>query len=166
MPLGPHDGAPRCFELVDCQFDLVLSAACFGQLKRHRMATILVQPYDPALGYTVPEAVSAVGLSDNFAGVMTESARFYERALDRCGPEVAEYALTQAHRRRVLVRLNGRELYHFSRLRQDAHAQWDIRNLAHRMIYLAQQELPLTLMLAAGKDSFATVRSEVYGDDG
>jgi flavin-dependent thymidylate synthase len=166
QPMGPHDSAPRCFELVACQFDLVLSAACFGQLKRHRMATILVQPYDPSLGYTVPEAVSAVGLSDHFAGVMTESARCYERALDRCGPEVAEYALTQAHRRRVLVRLNGRELYHFSRLRQDAHAQWDIRNLAHRMIYLAQQELPLTLMLAAGKDSFATIRSEVYGDDG
>jgi flavin-dependent thymidylate synthase len=162
--MGPYDVAPRCFELVACQFDLVLSAACFGQLKRHRMATSLVQPYDPALGYTVPEAVSAVGLADDFAAVMAESARFYERILDRCGPEAAEYALTQAHRRRVLIRFNGRELYHFSRLRQDAHAQWDIRNLANRMLYLAKQELPLTLMLAAGKDSFAAVRAEFFGE--
>jgi thymidylate synthase ThyX len=65
----------------------------------------------------------------------------------------------------VLIQMNGRELYHFSRLRQDAHAQWDIRGLADRMLYLAQQELPLTLMLCCGKDAFETARAEVLGGD-
>ena len=30
----------------------------------------------------------------------------------------------------ILVRMDARELYHFSRLREDSHAQWAIRNLA------------------------------------
>jgi thymidylate synthase ThyX len=161
--MGEHDAAPRVFELVSCQFDVVLSAACYGQLKRHRMATLLLQPYDPGLGYTMPDAVGQVGLTAEFQRVMGESLRLYERIAHRA-PEAAAYALTQAHRRRILVQMNGRELYHFSRLRQDAHAQWDIRRLADRLIYLARQELPLTLMLACGKDAFDEQRRQVFGE--
>ena len=34
-----YDSALREFEFVDLTFELIVSAACFGQLKRHRMAT-------------------------------------------------------------------------------------------------------------------------------
>jgi flavin-dependent thymidylate synthase len=161
--IGPHDAVPRALEMVSFQFDVVLSAACFGQLKRHRMATLLVQPYDPALGYTVPEALPRVGMTRELQQVMAESTRLYERVLPH-RPEAAAYALTQAHRRRVLLAMNARELYHFSRLRQDAHAQWDIRQLADRMVHLACQEAPLTLMLACGKDCFDARRAELLGE--
>jgi flavin-dependent thymidylate synthase len=160
--MGEHDAAPRVFELVSCQFDVVLSAACYGQLKRHRMATLLLQPYDPGLGYTMPDAVGQVGLTAEFQRVMGESLRLYEQIAHRA-PEAASYALTQAHRRRILMQMNGREIYHFSRLRQDAQAQWDIRRLADRLLYLARQELPLTLMLACGKDAFEEQRRQIFG---
>ena len=60
--------------------------------------------------------------------------------------------------------MSARVLYHFSRLRQDHHAQWDIRALADRMLHLARQELPLTLMLACGKDRFDETRSAIYSE--
>ena len=161
--MGPHDSAPRALEHVCFELDVVVSAACFGQLKRHRMASLLVQPYDPALGYTMPRTVEQAGMTRDFQQVMAQSTHLFEKLLPQHW-QAAAHALTQAHRRRVLVRMNGRELYHFSRLRQDAHAQWDIRALADRMIYLCQQVAPLTLMLACGKDTFEQRRAEVYGE--
>jgi thymidylate synthase ThyX len=50
--------------------------------------------------------------------------------------------------------MNARELYHFSRMRQDGHAQWDIREIANRMVGIAKRVCPLTMSLACGKDAF------------
>jgi thymidylate synthase ThyX len=50
--------------------------------------------------------------------------------------------------------MNARELYHFSRLRQDGHAQWEIRGIANRMVEVAKRFCPLTMSLACGKDAF------------
>jgi len=164
-PLSPHESPPRAFELISTRWDLVVSASCFAQLKRHRMATLLTQPYDPALGYTLPDAVARVGMVQHFERVMTESTLlFYELLQEH--PAVAPYALTQAHRRRLLLQINGRELYHFSRLRQDRHAQWDIRRLADRMLEQARAELPLSLLLACGKDTFSRQRELVFNSPG
>lgn len=160
-PLGPHDAPPRAFELASLRFDLVISASCFAQLKRHRMATILCQPYDPNLGFTIPEAVSEVGMVGELERVAEASARLFEEILPRA-PAAAPYVLTQAHRRRVLVEMSARELYHFARLRLDRHAQWDIRGIAERMLGLARQVLPQTLALACGKDRFAETRARRF----
>jgi len=165
-PLGPHDPILREYEHVDAVFELVLSASAFAQLKRHRMATITALPYDPALGVTVPPALAEAGLEREFRSIMERSEECARRiaaaapGADPAGapPPWAAYALTNAHRRRVLVKMNARELYHLSRLREDAHAQWDIRRLAARMVALARARMPLTLALAAGKDRFAARR--------
>lgn len=154
--------ALREFEHVGATFELTVSASCFAQLKRHRMATLTAQPYDPQLGVTVPDSVREAGLEREFLEE-TERASALHAALAPIGP-AAGYALTNAHRRRVLVSVNARELYHVSRLREDARAQWDIRAIASRMIEMARREMPLTLLLAAGKDRFAARRAEVFGD--
>lgn len=78
-------------------------------------------------------------------------------------PLVASYVLTNAHRKRVLMRLNARELYHLSRLREDSHAQWDIRNVAHAMVTQAARVMPLTCMLLGGKDAYSTTYKKVFG---
>jgi thymidylate synthase ThyX len=162
-PLGPHDPPPRAFELVSLRFDLVVSASCFAQLKRHRMASLIAQPYDPALGFTVPESVVRTGLGGELQRVMAESTALYEEMAPH-HREAAAYVLTQAHRRRVTLQLNARELYHLARLRLDRHAQWDIRRLAERMLNLARGELPQTLCMACGKDGFAQRHAEVFGE--
>ncbi|MDD5415364.1 MAG: FAD-dependent thymidylate synthase, partial [Smithellaceae bacterium] len=77
-------------------------------------------------------------------------------------PEAAAYVLTNAHRKRVLIKLSARELYHLSRLRADAHAQWDIRDLAEKMLKQARKVMPLTLMTACGKDGFPALRHKIF----
>jgi thymidylate synthase ThyX len=121
--LKTYDSVLREFEHIDLHFEVVVSASCFAQLKRHRMATLTCQQ-------TVPVA--------------------------------AAYILTNAHRKRVALKVNARELYHIARLRTDRHAQWDIRETAERMVALGKKVMPLTLMLATGKDGFASLYDQTF----
>jgi len=156
------DSALREFEFVDLTFDLVVSAACFAQLKRHRMATLAAQDYDPFLGVTVPVSVEEVGCLREFLTVMERTNEVYA-ALKAGMDHGAEYILTNAHRRRVLLKLNARELYHISRLREDATAQWDIRSVARKMSESARKVMPLTCLMIGGKDEYPRLYREVFG---
>ncbi|HVN67373.1 MAG TPA: FAD-dependent thymidylate synthase, partial [Candidatus Sulfotelmatobacter sp.] len=78
-------------------------------------------------------------------------------------PVAAQYVLTGAHRKRCLLTLNARELYHISRLREDPHAQWEILELSAEMTKVARSVMPLTLLLIGGKDRFPAVYEKVYG---
>ena len=51
--LESHDAVRREFEYADLTYELTMSASCYAQWKRHRMATITVQGYDPDLGVAV-----------------------------------------------------------------------------------------------------------------
>ena len=156
-----YDAALRELENVDLIFELTVSASCFAQLKRHRMATLVCQEYDPALGVTVPRAVRAIGRQSDFMAMIRKTNRAYELIRQKT-PEAAAYVLTNAHRRRVLMKLSAREMYHIARLRADGHAQWDIRDLSARMLAAARKIMPLTLMMACGKDGFELQRKKYW----
>ena len=132
-----HAAAPRLFELVDLSFEMSCSAACFGQLKRHRMATLLAQPYHLGIRVCVPPSVTAAGLESRFRQLAGEAGAAVEQLKGQLG-DAAAYLLTNAHCRSVIVKTNLRELYHLARLRMDLHAQWEIRTLTGRMVALAQ----------------------------
>lgn len=153
-----YDRAPREFEYIDLTFNLIASAACFGQLKRHRMATITTQTYDPALGVTIPESVRKAGEEKKFNRIVSITNKAYEK-LAQPYPLAAQYVLTNAHRKRVLIKVNARELYHMSRLREDTHAQWDIQNITRQMTALAKESMPLAMLFIGGKDRY----SDIYG---
>ena len=156
------DQPPREFEFSHFTYEIVLSAAAFGQLKRHRMASQIIGPYDPSLGWTIPQSVLDAGGKTLFDDVMKESIDLAEK-IGKVSPQAAAYALTNAHRRRVLFQANSRELYHVSRLREDLHAQWDIRQIAGQMLAQARKVAPTLLAMAVGKHAFASKRDEVYG---
>lgn len=159
--LKPYDPVLREFEHVSLTFELVVSATCFAQLKRHRMITLTSQDYDPGLGVTIPPAVTAAGMEEVLREEMARTEEAFAR-LAGTVPEAAPYVLTNAHRRRVLVTLNIRELYHMARIRGDRTAQWDIRDTVQEMVAQARQVLPLATMLAAGKDGFAARYGKVF----
>jgi thymidylate synthase ThyX len=156
-----HDAVLRELEYIDLQFELVMSASCFAQLKRHRMATIIAQNYDPQLGVTIPPSIREAGREKQFRAIMERTQKAYEQIREKA-PLAAPYVLTNAHRKRVLMKLNARELYHLVRLRADAHAQWDIRILSEEMLRQARKVMPLTLLLACGKDNFAALHSKAF----
>lgn len=159
---NPWESATREFEFADFTFEIILSSACYGQMKRHRMSSQLVQEYDPELGFTCPPSVTETGLRKDFEdNYMASSEAYYE--LSKYDRAAAQYALTNGHRRRMLIRANARELHHISRLREDAHAQWDIRKVSGDMLALAREKCPLGLMLAWGKDRFPGKKGELMG---
>ena len=84
-------------------------------------------------------------------------------ALERSAGPAADYVLTNAHRRRALLRVNLRELYHISRLREDAAAQWEIREVAADMSRLAKKAMPLSGLLLGGKDAYPELYARVFG---
>ena len=156
-----YDSLPREFELVDLVFQANISSSCFAQLKRHRIATIISTDYDPKFGYTMPKSIDKIAQKDAFRNVMKKSEKMYE-ILSEKYPEVKNYILTNAHHKVVLFKCNMRELCHFARLRQDAHAQWDIRELAHNIIEKAKEVAPITSVLICGKDMFPDVNNALF----
>jgi flavin-dependent thymidylate synthase len=159
-----YDRPQREFEYIDLTYNVIVSAACFGQLKRHRMASITSQSYDPALGVTIPEPIVKQGLDKKFKRIVNITNKAYLK-IAKESPQLAEYVLTNAHRKRVLINTNARELYHISRLREDKHAQWDIQIITAKMTELAKQVMPLTMMFIGGKDSYSKLYKSQFGRD-
>jgi len=157
-----YDFPLREFEYPSFTYDLVVSASCFAQLKRHRLATLTAQNYNPGLGVTVPPSIEEIGAKKEFMEIIEETNRVYS-LLKEMMEYGAEYVLTNAHRRRVLLKVNARELYHISRLREDATAQWDIRGISGEMSRLAQKKMPLTCLLLGGKDVYPSLYEGVFG---
>jgi len=148
--LGVHDALPRAWELFRADFSITLSATAYAQMKRHRMCTQLVSAYDTRLGFTIPPSVREAG----FEGFFTRAVKSAGDAADRLG---THYLLTNAHRRQIMVSMNGREFHHFCRLRDDAHAQWHISGLAGEMLSLASRRAPQTLAMTCGKSRWTEV---------
>jgi len=159
--LEQHDSVWREFETVQFVFEIVLSASCYAQLKRHRIATLLPQPYDPKLGLSIPETFVKAKKVALLRDAAERAERFYGSHARKLG-RAAEYSLLNAHRRRVLFCLNLRELYHFSRLRSDMAAQWEIRMISDEMCRLAAETVPSGALLLGGKDSFAGKRTALF----
>jgi thymidylate synthase ThyX len=155
------DAVLREFEYVDLTFDLKISATCFAQLKRHRMATLTAQSYNPGWGVTIPPSLGEIGAERDFLEVIEQTNECYLRIKDtlRSG---ADYVLTNAHRRRVLMKVNARELYHMSRLREDITAQWDIRQIVGLMSERARKVMPLTFLLIGAKDSYPELYKRLF----
>lgn len=159
-----YDSMLREFEYVNLTYDINLSSSCFGQLKRHRMSTITTQPYEPDRGITIPASIREINGEDYFRNVIYQTSEVYNEIYKEL-PLVAPYILTNAHKRRVLIRVNARELYHMSRLREDSHAQWDIRNVVSLMCQEAKSAMPLTFGLLGGKDKYNEVYKGIFGKE-
>lgn len=153
------DNVLRQFENADAFFELVISSSCFGQLKRHRMCTQIIQDYDTNLGVTVPESIKAIGVQQAFMDQVSKAEAAYQK-LYAYSLVAAPYILTNAHRRRVLVKMNIREMFHFCKERCSEHAQWDIRRIAGIMLDKIRTEYPLISQLICGKDQWETVKNE------
>jgi thymidylate synthase ThyX len=157
-----YDTTLREYENISFTFDVALSSACFAQLKRHRMATIIAKDYDVNLGVTVPPSIKAAGMEKEFMEVIGKTEKVYEE-IKKDSPLAAPYVLTNAHKRRALFSCNARELYHVSRLREDTHAQWDIQNISRKMSAEAQRVAPLTCLFIGGKDAYPGIYEKIFG---
>jgi len=161
-----HDPLLREYELGDRVAEITLSSSAFAQLKRHRMNTLIPQEYNPSISHTVPASVAMTELGGELWEIVEKSSELYWDMRHEGLPTiVAEYALTNAHRRRVLLDANNRQIYAICAEREHLAAQWDIRNLTKELHGLIQKESPLTMAHLCGKDNFDALKADRYKTD-
>jgi len=140
--LSDFDVPLRELEYAHYDFDLVMDQGAYFEFKRHRMMTQTPQALTTRLGFAIPKAMSEAGVEGLYRQAMNQAAQLYEE-LWEFHPEAASYVVPNGYNRRVLCRLNLRELFHFTRLRASENAHFSIRRIALRMAELASRAHPL-----------------------
>lgn len=161
-----HSSLPRAFEMMDLTFDFKISASAFAQLKRHRMSTLMVQDYDPDSWFTPAVFLEDPDDTREYLQLMRESSDLFKSIKEGSGADVGAYFLTNAHEREVVFKTNLRELYHFVRLRSDAHAQEEIRSISDRIVRTMKEHFPVVTALLCGKDSHSGESQRIMGCSG
>jgi thymidylate synthase (FAD) len=126
-----------------------VSRSLSHQLVRHRLASYSQksQRYvdEAKFGYATPETIKSNDAAFSYyENVMYGLALAYQRFLDYGIPkEDARYILPNACTTQLVMTMNARELLHFFRLRCCNRAQWEIRELANKMLELCKKVAPV-----------------------
>lgn len=133
-----------------------ISRACSHQLVRHRIASYSQQSqrYVSMDGFSIMVPPTIRDASDDifneYWSLMIAITNTYASFIERGIPEEdARYILPNACCTNLVVTMNARELRHFFSLRCCERAQWEIKELAERMLALVKEVAP-TLFEDAG----------------
>lgn len=130
-----------------------VSRALTHQLVRHRLASFNQQSQryvkfkdgiEVVIPHTIEEDADAKRVFDE---AMDHAAEAYKKLIDAGIPaEDARFVLPNAAETKIVVTMNVRELLHFFNLRCCNRAQWEIRELAHKMLELVKPTAPFIFM--------------------
>jgi thymidylate synthase (FAD) len=125
-----------------------ISRATSHQLVRHRLASYSQQS-QRYVKFKQPEFVTPTSVKKNlrlgekFSDTVASLYNFYNEMLEAGIPaEDARYILPNAAETKIIVTMNARELLHFFGLRSCERAQWEIRDMAKKMLALVKKEAP------------------------
>lgn len=129
------------------------------QLIRHRLASYSIQSgrylKRSEVGYAIPESIknfekTKPALFKNYSRHLDNSQKIYNELLaNGIAAEDARYCQPQSLQVKIVFTMNARELLHFFQVRTCRRAQWEIRELAERMLKLAKKAAP-ALFASAG----------------
>ena len=120
------------------------SRVCTHQLVRHRLASytqqsqryIVLNPENVEETFVIPDGIKEdPELLEEWKELMKRSIELYRKSIERgAHQEDARFILPQAVRTKIVVTMNLRELKHFLGLRACERAQWEIREVAWKML--------------------------------
>lgn len=142
-----------------------VSRALTHQLVRHRIASFSQQSQryvkEEAFDYVIPPSIEKnAEMKKIFLQGMKEIQENYNKLLEfykaegKAGEQAnqdARFLLPQAAETKIVVTMNCRELIHFFKHRCCTRAQWEIRDLANRMLAICRKELPAVFKHAGAK---------------
>lgn len=137
-----HDVPVRVLEHANYTFDVCLDQGAFFEVKRHRMMTQSPQPLTADLGYTIPRLMDTAGVTTAYCAAMDAAKAAFDEMV-YWNADVAAYMVPNGFRRRVLMTMNLRELFHFCELRSAPNAHFSVRRIALRMAELVREVHPL-----------------------
>ena len=124
-----------------------ISRATSHQLVRHRIASYSQQSQryvSTQFGYVTPKTIRSKGFEGKFDRHMKSAAAVYEEMIKAGIPaEDARFVLPNSTETKILITMNARELHHFFALRLCRRAQWEIRDMAGKMLAIAYEKAPL-----------------------
>jgi len=130
-----------------------VSRAMTHQLVRHRLASYNQQSQRYVSFADEPEFIvpPAVGADSTAAALFEQATRdafaAYRKLIEAgVSAEDARYLLPNATETKIVVTMNIRELLHFFELRCCKRAQWEIREVACRMLELVEPTAPYIFM--------------------
>lgn len=125
-----------------------ISRVCSHQLVRHRMASYSQQSHR-AVAMTRADIIVPPSIQKNL-----RATKIFEKCVDasfeafqnlrKLGVKLedARYVLPHALKTNLTLSMNARELLHFFKLRLATSAQWEIRELAQRMLHEVRKVAP------------------------
>ena len=125
-----------------------VSRAMTHQLVRHRLASFNQQSqryvtFSEEPEFIRPKSVEDAGAADAFDEAVEAAFASYRKLVELGVPaEDARYLLPNACETKIAVTMNIRELLHFFSLRCCNRAQWEIREVACRMLELVAPTAP------------------------
>jgi thymidylate synthase (FAD) len=97
----------------------------------------------------IPESIRASEFYTEAGSLLEDVMNLYQRMADSGIPcEDARYITPQAVPTTLIMTMNARELLHFFSLRTCNRAQWEIRELADRMLCICKEKAPLLFEIA------------------
>ncbi len=130
-----------------------VSRALTHQLVRHRLASFNQQSqryvsYVEEPTFVIPPAVAEdPDALERFNAATASAFSAYRELMDSgVAPEDARYLLPNAMETKIVVTMNMRELLHFFEVRCCRRAQWEIQELALRMLDLVEPTAPYVFM--------------------
>ena len=124
-----------------------VSRVLLAQITRHRLASFSVQSqrYTGAdMSMVTPKSMCTYDLIDDIADVRQAVERLYKHARALGIPhEDCRYFTLQGGHTGFVMTMNTRELRHFFSLRMCSRAQWEIRELADKMLELVKEVAPV-----------------------
>ncbi|MCD6127384.1 MAG: FAD-dependent thymidylate synthase [Methanomicrobia archaeon] len=126
-----------------------VSRVCTHQLVRHRIASYTQQSLRRVKmdkeSIEIPEAIKRSSLFDRVNETLNELYSVYDLLIEKKIPrEDARFILPEGTKTNIIVTMNCRELYEsFFPLRCCTKAQWEIREVAWKMLEICKEKAPL-----------------------
>ncbi len=133
---------PRAFEKAYVTFDMVLNAGAWRDLHRHRMLSQYRQRFSIYNGFDVPKDLVEVGLDKLYISAIKSAENIFKK-IERKDKDIAQYAVTLAHRVRFMQKQNLRAFFWQSELRTTSQGHPDYRKMEQEKAKLVKKVYPL-----------------------
>lgn len=140
--LGKFDIPIRETEMPEYVFDLLIDYGAFRDVQRHRICTQIGPDLDTDYGYALPEEVVEAGMEQDYRTCMEKAKEAFLKIKGKF-PKEAQYVIPLAYRKRILIKMNFREAFHFIRLRSGKQGHISYRKIAQSMYDLINDVHPI-----------------------
>ena len=140
--LGKFDAPLRELEHEQFIFDIIMDYGAFRDLQRHRICTQTNQLFTTNLGYDIPQDIKNAGCEEKYRYAMDKAKQLYEKIAEKYLLQ-AQYVLPLGYKKRFLLTMNMREIYHFVKIRTTPMAHESYRSIAYQIYQIMKNKYPL-----------------------